>query len=223
MQPIIKMCDIKKSYHSEDISQMVLRGIYLEILPNELVAIMGTSGSGKSTLMNIIGLLDRADSGEYFLNGKNVTTLSDDEAANARNQTIGFVFQSFFLLPRLTILENVALPLYYRGISDDIRFKRAKEILNKVELGALVDRKPGQLSGGQQQRAAIARALVGNPTFILADEPTGALDTKTGKIIMDMFIHLNKNEQVTIIVVTHDSNIAAQCQRTLHIHDGLIG
>ncbi len=223
MQPIIKMCDIKKSYHSEDVSQMVLRGIYLEILPNELVAIMGTSGSGKSTLMNIIGLLDRADSGEYFLNGKNVTTLTDDEAANARNQTIGFVFQSFFLLPRLTILENVALPLYYRGISDDIRFKRAKEILNKVELGALGDRRPGQLSGGQQQRAAIARALVGNPTFILADEPTGALDTKTGKIIMDMFIHLNKNEQVTVIVVTHDPNIAAQCQRTLHIHDGLIG
>lgn len=222
MQPIIKMQDIVKIYRAGEVETVILRGINLEVFPNEMLAIMGASGSGKTTLMNIIGLLDKPSSGEYLLNGKNVSSLQDNEFADLRNKMIGFVFQSFFLLPRLTIKENVALPLYYRQYDATKSNALAEKMLMRVGLEQLVDRKPGQLSGGQQQRAAIARALVGSPTFILADEPTGALDTKIGQMIMDIFLELNNKEKVTIIIITHDPHIAHQCQRTLHIKDGLI-
>jgi putative ABC transport system ATP-binding protein len=223
MQPLIKMQNICKFYHTGTIQQKILQNVHMEVFPHELVAIMGASGSGKSTLMNIIGLLDKPTSGEYFLNGKNVTKFSDDTLADLRNKTIGFIFQSFFLLPRLTILENITLPLYYRGAPEKDANEKGLIMLEKVGLPDFAKRKPHQLSGGQQQRAAIARALIGNPGFIIADEPTGALDTKIGQMIMDMFIDLNKNEKVTMIIVTHDPHIASQCQRTLRIQDGVIG
>ncbi len=222
MHPIIRMKNICKSYHTDSLEQHVLQNIQMEVFPHELVAIMGASGSGKSTLMNIIGLLDKPTSGEYLLNGENITTLSDDALADLRNKTIGFIFQSFFLLPRLTILENIILPLHYRGTADSIAIERGMGMLEKVGLPNYAKRKPHQLSGGQQQRAAIARALIGNPSFILADEPTGALDTKIGQMIMDMFLELNQKEKVTMIIVTHDPHIASQCQRTLRIQDGVI-
>ncbi len=220
MHPLIDMKEIKKSYVSGDIEQTVLKGLDLKIFPGEQVAIMGASGSGKSTLMNIIGMLDSPSSGTYFLDGRDVTTLSADDRAIFRNRTIGFVFQSFFLLPRLTILENVGLPLYYRRIPESQRNALSLQLLEKVGLAQLAKRRPNQLSGGQQQRAAIARALVGNPTFLLADEPTGALDTSTGELIMGLFNELNTKEHVTIIIITHDPHVAEQCQRTVHIQDG---
>lgn len=220
MQPLIDMNGIVKTYLSGDLEQTVLKGIDLKVFNGEQMAIMGASGSGKTTLMNIIGMLDGPTSGTYFLNGNNVTTLSADERATFRNQAIGFVFQSFFLLPRLTILDNVGLPLYYRRCPEQERNERSMVLLNKVGLGQFAQRRPNQLSGGQQQRAAIARALVGNPSFLLADEPTGALDTATGQMIMDLFVELNQKEKSTIIVVTHDPHIAEQCQRTVHIKDG---
>lgn len=220
MQPLIKLSHITKTYRSGEVTQTVLKGVDLEIFPSEQVAIMGASGSGKSTLMNIIGMLDIPTSGEYILNTKPVSSLTADERADVRNQTIGFVFQSFFLLPRLTILENVGLPLYYRRTPEAEANERALIVLKKVELDNFANRKPNQLSGGQQQRVAIARALVGNPTFILADEPTGALDSATGQMIMNTFIELNRKDHVTIVIITHDPHVAEQCQRVLHIQDG---
>lgn len=220
MQPLIDMRSIVKSYVTGEVSQTVLKEVDLIIHPGEQVAIMGASGSGKSTLMNIIGLLDRPTSGNYFINGKDVTTLTEDERVVLRNQAIGFVFQSFFLLPRLNILDNVSLPLYYRGVAEKEMRERALQILERVGLAHLWHHRPNQLSGGQQQRAAIARALVGNPTFLLADEPTGALDSKTGQLIMDLFSELNQKEHATILIITHDGKVAAQCQRTEHIADG---
>lgn len=222
MQPLIELVDITKTYITGEIEQTVLKGINLSMNSGELLAIMGASGSGKTTLMNIMGILDSASSGRYSLNNRNITVLTEDERANLRNQSIGFIFQSFFLLPRLTILENVSLPLYYRG-SDETEMKtRSVNMLKKVGLENHVSHRPNQLSGGQQQRAAIARALVGNPTFLLADEPTGALDSKTGQMIIDLFKELNQKEKVTLIIVTHDSHIAEQCQRIVHIQDGKI-
>jgi putative ABC transport system ATP-binding protein len=222
--PLIKLVNITKTYHTGEVEQPILNGIDLDIMAGEQIAIMGASGSGKSTLMHIIGLLDVPTSGHYFLNNKEIVDLNEDERATVRNQTIGFVFQSFFLLPRLTILENVGLPLYYRHWDPDKMDERALDMLKKMGLEKLAHRKPNQLSGGQQQRVAIARALIGNPTFILADEPTGALDSKTGKMIMDLFIELNLKEQVTVVIVTHDPHIAEQCQRVAHITDGkLVG
>jgi putative ABC transport system ATP-binding protein len=220
MQPLIEMTDIVKTYLSGDLEQIVLKGINLKVFNGEQISIMGASGSGKTTLMNIVGMLDGPTSGSYFLNGTNVTTLSADERSTFRNKAIGFVFQSFFLLPRLTILDNVGLPLYYRRCPEAERHERSMVLLNKVGLGQFAKRRPGQLSGGQQQRAAIARSLVGNPSFLLADEPTGALDTATGQMIMDLFVELNQKEKATIIIVTHDPHIAEQCQRTVHIQDG---
>jgi putative ABC transport system ATP-binding protein len=216
------MDHVSKSYVTDSTEQTVLQNIALEIFPHELVAIMGTSGSGKSTLMNIIGLLDKPTQGEYLLNGRNIASFSEDALSDLRNQSIGFIFQFFFLLPRLSILENVILPLYYRGITDSEAALAGKKMLDKVGLLQYKDRKPHQLSGGQQQRVAIARALIGNPNFILADEPTGALDTKTGQMIMDMFTEIHEKEKMTMIIVTHDPNIAKQCHRTLHIKDGMI-
>jgi putative ABC transport system ATP-binding protein len=216
----IKLCNITKTYQLGDMQQTVLKGLNLEVQTSELLAIMGASGSGKTTLMNIIGMLDNPTTGQYLIKDRDVTTLSEDDRAEVRNHAIGFVFQQFFLLPRLTILQNVGLPLYYRGCKETEIRERSMQVLKKVGLGDHVNYRPNQLSGGQQQRTAVARALVGKPTFILADEPTGALDTATGKIIMDLFIELNQTEKVTTIIVTHDPRIAAQCQRTVRIEDG---
>lgn len=222
MSTIIELQRITKSYHIADQSLSVLKGVDFAIEEGELVAIMGVSGSGKSTLMNIIGLLDRHDGGHYLLKEKRVSHYKDDELAAIRNQTIGFVFQQFFLLPRLTALQNVCLPLLYRGMGSKMRKQQALKELDKVGVKAFSQHRPSELSGGQQQRVAIARALAGDPHIILADEPTGALDSKIGQEVMDLFIHLNRRHKTTIIIITHDPNIAKQCDRCVHIHDGLI-
>ncbi|NBR83794.1 MAG: ABC transporter ATP-binding protein [Flavobacteriia bacterium] len=199
----------------------VLKGIDLEIAQNEYVALMGPSGSGKSTLMNLIGCLDTATGGSYKLNGTDVSQLDDNELADIRNVEIGFVFQTFNLLPRSTALENVALPLVYSGVSKSEREERAKEVLDMVGLSDRMDHRPNQLSGGQRQRVAVARALVNKPSIILADEPTGNLDTKTSLDIMELFreIHAAGN---TIILVTHEEDIAAHAHRVVRLRDGLI-
>jgi len=200
----------------------VLKQVDFELHAGELLAIMGASGSGKTTLMNIIGLLDRPSAGNYLLEGKEVSGLTDDARAHIRNQSIGFVFQSFFLLPRLSALQNVGLPLIYRGIHGDELIKRSSFELSKVGMSEHVEHKPNELSGGQQQRVAIARALVGSPKVILADEPTGALDSATGEEVMGLFKNLNKKDKTTIVIVTHDPLVAEQCQRIVHIKDGRV-
>ncbi len=197
-----------------------LRGINLTIPENEIVAIVGPSGSGKSTTMHIMGLLDSPSGGEYLLDGKSTLNFNRQQQAFYRNQKIGFIFQQFFLLSKLTALDNVALPLLYRNVSHQERHKAALEILDHVGMKEYAKHRPSELSGGQQQRVAIARALVGEPEIILADEPTGALDTKTGQIVMDLLKSFSK--QATIVVITHDLDVATQCQRQLHILDGLI-
>lgn len=222
MSSLIEISNITKVYQLGDHELNVLKGINLTIAAGELIAIVGTSGSGKSTLLNILGLLDRPTTGSYHLNDQEVSTLADKELAKLRNQFIGFVFQSFFLLPRLTAVQNVGLPLLYRHTKNAESKQRALAMLEKVGMSNWAQHKPSQLSGGQQQRVAIARALVGNPRIILADEPTGALDSKTGQDVLNLFKVLNEQEKVTIIIVTHDANIAAQCQRVIHIQDGLI-
>jgi putative ABC transport system ATP-binding protein len=203
-------------------SLTVLKGVSLTIEQGELVAIIGASGSGKSSLLNILGLLDRPSTGTYHLQDKEVSSLPDKELARLRNQMIGFVFQSFFLLPRLTAVQNVGLPLLYRGTPSAEAKQRCLAMLERVGMTNWAQHKPSQLSGGQQQRVAIARALVGTPSVILADEPTGALDSKTSQDVIDLFTTLNKQDRVTIIIVTHDPKIAAQCQRVIRIQDGLI-
>jgi putative ABC transport system ATP-binding protein len=222
LSSLIELNNIKKIYPLGEYELIVLKGIEANIESGELVAIIGASGSGKSSLLNIIGLLDRPTSGHYHLQGKEVSTLPDKELARLRNQMIGFVFQSFFLLPRLTALQNVGLPLLYRGTKSAESKQRSLAMLERVGMTNWAQHKPSQLSGGQQQRVAIARALIGNPKIILADEPTGALDSKTGQDVMELFKILNKDDGVTIIIVTHDPKIAAQCQRVIHIQDGLI-
>lgn len=220
MSFIIELSDIKKIYRLGEHELFVLKGIDLQIKLGEVVAIMGASGSGKTTLMNIIGLLDRPSSGQYYLKEREVSTLDDNDQAQVRNHSIGFVFQSFFLLPRFTALQNVGLPLHYRNMKTSDIDSRAALMLEKVGMLPWADHKPNQLSGGQQQRVAIARALVTDPAIVLADEPTGALDSKIGQEIMDLFINLHKQEQKTLIIVTHDPRIAAQCERTVKIVDG---
>jgi putative ABC transport system ATP-binding protein len=199
----------------------VLKGIDLEINKGEYVALMGPSGSGKSTLMNILGCLDTPTSGTYILNGKHVSEMQDDELAGIRNKEIGFVFQTFNLMPRTTALDNVALPMVYAGHSKSERVERATEVLTQVGLNDRMDHKPNQLSGGQRQRVAVARALVNKPSIILADEPTGNLDSKTSVEIMNLFneIHANGN---TVILVTHEEDIAAYAHRIIRLRDGLI-
>ena len=221
MQAIISVNELKKTYIMGSTVVNALQSITLDIHKNEFVALMGPSGSGKSTLMNLIGCLDTPTAGEYFLNGTNVSSMSDDELAEVRNKEIGFVFQTFNLLPRLSALENVALPLVYAGMSKSNRLEQAKSVLNDVGLGDRVDHKPNELSGGQRQRVAIARALVNNPSLILADEPTGNLDTKTSIEIMDIFekIHANGN---TILLVTHEPDIAEHAHRIIRLRDGLV-
>ena len=219
---IVELKDIKKSYPIGGTVLPVLKNINFSIDSGDLISIMGASGSGKSTLMNIIGLLDRYDSGCYYLQGKEVHLYQDDELASIRNKMIGFVFQSFFLLPKLTALQNVNLPLLYRGVHGKDSKERCYAILEKVGMVDFAKHHPNELSGGQQQRVAIARALVGNPTVILADEPTGALDSKIGQEIMDLFISLNEKEDVTIVLITHDINNAKQCKKIVSIKDGVI-
>lgn len=219
---LIKLQNITKEYHTGARILKALNRVSLSILSGEMVAIVGMSGSGKSTLLNILGLLDQPTEGEYFLVEKNVTHLSDDERAKIRNQEIGFVFQSFYLLPRLDVLRNVMMPMLYRGDSLEDAKEKALQMLSKVEMRDWSHHKPHQLSGGQQQRTAIARALVGNPDVILADEPTGALDSKTGQQLMELLKKLHREEKRTIIIITHDEKIAKQCERIISLHDGKI-
>ena len=219
--PLIKITNIKRDFPLGNEIVYVLKGIDLEINKGEYVALMGPSGSGKSTLMNILGCLDTPTSGTYILNGKHVSEMQDDELAGIRNKEIGFVFQTFNLMPRTTALDNVALPMVYAGHSKSERVERATEVLTQVGLQDRMDHKPNQLSGGQRQRVAVARALVNKPSIILADEPTGNLDSKTSVEIMNLFneIHANGN---TVILVTHEEDIAAHAHRIIRLRDGLI-
>jgi putative ABC transport system ATP-binding protein len=218
---IIVTRGIKREYDMGGEIVRALRGVDLAIGRNEYVAIMGPSGSGKSTLMNIIGCLDTPNAGEYWLNGQLVSKMSDDALARVRNKEIGFVFQTFNLLPRATALHNVELPLVYAGVAAKDRIERAKIALQKVELGERMQHRPNELSGGQRQRVAIARALVNNPSILLADEPTGNLDSKTGNEIMALFERLHKAGN-TIVLVTHEPDVAAFAYRTIHIRDGKV-
>jgi len=218
---VIHLKDICKSYFMGSQELKILKGLNIDILRNEYVALMGPSGSGKSTLMNILGCLDSPTSGKYILNGKDVSTMPDNDLADIRNKEIGFVFQQFNLLPRLTALENVALPLVYAGIPKKTRTEMAQEVLRKVDLMDRSHHKPNELSGGQCQRVAIARALVNNPSIILADEPTGNLDTKTSYEIMSIFAKIH-NDGNTVVLVTHEEDISNYAKRVIRLRDGLL-
>jgi putative ABC transport system ATP-binding protein len=221
MTTMISMQGITKTYHLGELDVPILKRIDLTIDVGEYVAIMGASGSGKSTLMNIIGCLDRPTQGHYLLDGQDLTRLDDDGLADIRNQYIGFVFQQFNLLPRLTALENVMLPMIYANVSRSQRVKAATAALTQIGLGDRLTNRPSQLSGGQQQRVAIARALVNHPALVLADEPTGALDSKTSQDIMSLLTELNQ-QGTTIAVVTHDATVAAQTDRVIQMQDGVV-
>lgn len=222
MEEIIKITNLSKNYHTDAGEVSVLKGVDVTICRGEFVAIMGPSGSGKSTFMNILGCLDKVTSGSYFLGGKDTSNLSKDALAELRNHLIGFVFQGFNLIPRQNLIDNVALPLVYAGMNAHDRKKRAKEILKSVGLEAFGTYMPNQISGGQQQRVAIARALVNRPKLILADEPTGNLDTKTSQEIMQLFCDLNEHEGITIVLVTHEPDIASYAKRLVNFVDGKI-
>jgi len=221
---LMDLKNIYKTYHVGELDVPVLMGVSLSIDKGELVALMGASGSGKSTLMNILGCLDHPTSGQYFLDGQEVSNMSSDERALLRNHKIGFVFQNFNLLPRTSALENVMLPLSYtvENISDREVRRRAMELINRVGLGDRYHHEPSQLSGGQQQRVAIARALINRPALLLADEPTGNLDSHTSAEVLQMFQQLNQEEGITIILVTHDPNVAKHARRIIGISDGVI-
>ncbi len=219
--PVIRFRDVYRTYEMGDQVLHALGGVDMDIQRNEYVAIVGASGSGKSTMMNIIGCLDRATKGDYLLNGTNVGDMSEAELARARNREIGFVFQSFNLLSRASALKNVMQPLVYRGVPGATRKRIAAEALGHVGLGDRMDSRPNQLSGGQRQRVAIARALVGTPAILLADEPTGNLDSKTSREIISLIDQLHKQGQ-TIIMVTHEPDIAGHCERVIHLEDGKV-
>lgn len=218
---VIRTEDITKTFRMGEVEVHALCGVSFVIHRGEILSIMGPSGSGKSTLMNILGCLDRPTSGEYYLDGYLVSNMKDDELAEVRNRKVGFIFQSFNLLSRVNALSNVELPLRYAGIRDGRR-ERAVESLKAVGLADRMYHKPTELSGGQQQRVAIARALINDPAIILADEPTGNLDSKSGKEIMDILLSLNRERATTVIIVTHDPSIAAQTQRVIRLRDGLL-
>jgi ABC-type lipoprotein export system ATPase subunit len=221
---LINLVDIFKTYHLGEVDVPVLKGVSMSVEVGELLALMGASGSGKSTLMNILGCLDHPSSGEYWLDGKDISHISADERADLRNHKIGFVFQSFNLLARTSALENVMMPLSYgrTHISDREARKRSTELLHRVGLGDRMHHDPSQLSGGQQQRVAIARSLVNRPRLLFADEPTGNLDSHTSQEVLEMFQRLNSEEGITIILVTHDPDVARHARRVVRIHDGLI-
>ncbi|MEL7666806.1 MAG: ABC transporter ATP-binding protein [Actinomycetota bacterium] len=219
MDPVLSLTDVTKTYHLSGLDVPVLAGVNLEVTQGEYVALMGPSGSGKSTLMNIIGLLDEPTSGSYMLDGEDASRLDDVRRAALRNRTIGFVFQTFNLLPKMNALQNVELPLHYSGTTDGR--ERARALLERVGMADRLDHLPQQLSGGQRQRVAIARALVNDPALMLADEPTGNLDSRTGREIMDLFDELHGQGR-TVVLVTHDAEIAARAGRIVRLRDGLI-
>ncbi|MGA2516582.1 MAG: ABC transporter ATP-binding protein [Thermodesulfobacteriota bacterium] len=221
---LIELRDIYKTYHLGEVDLPVLKGVSLNVRHGELVALMGASGSGKSTLMNILGCLDHPTSGEYWLDGREISRLTAQEQARLRNRMVGFVFQNYNLLPRTTALENVLMPLTYtkENLTEHQMRQRATELLQKVGLGDRTDHQPSQLSGGEQQRVAIARSLVNRPRVLFADEPTGNLDSRTSEEILQMFQELNSAEGITLILVTHDPNVAQHAQRMIRIKDGLI-
>jgi ABC-type lipoprotein export system ATPase subunit len=221
---LIKLVSVWKTYRMGEIDVHALRDVSLEVARGEFIAIMGASGSGKTTLMNILGCLDRPSSGSYWLDGEEVSRMSADKRAMIRNRKIGFVFQNFNLLPRTSALENVAMPLSYTAshLTEKEARRRAKEVLERVGLGDRLHHEPSQLSGGQQQRVAIARALVNKPPLLLADEPTGNLDSKTGEEVLELFQELNREEGVTVVLVTHDPHVASHAERIIYIHDGQI-
>ena len=222
-KPLIEMKEIIKRYNIGTESEIeILHGIDLKIYEGEFVAIVGESGSGKSTLMNIIGVLDKQTEGEYYLDGIDIKNANEEEMNVIRNKKIGFVFQNFNLIGRTSALKNVELPMLYAGVPAEERTKRAKELLSKVGMASRANHMPNELSGGQKQRVAIARSLVNNPSIILADEPTGALDSETSAMVMDIFNDLNKNQGKTIILITHTKEIAEQCPRIVTIKDGEI-
>jgi putative ABC transport system ATP-binding protein len=218
---VIEANELSKVYLMGEVEVHALCGLSMKVRRGEVVSIMGPSGSGKSTLMNIIGCLDRPTAGDYILDGVNVSNLKDDQLASIRNHKVGFVFQSFNLLPRATALVNVELPMRYSGLRSGRR-ERAREALQAVGLGDRITHRPSELSGGQQQRVAIARALVNDPAIILADEPTGNLDSKSGVEIMHLLLSLNQERGTTLVIVTHDPEVAAQTQRVIHIRDGMV-
>ena len=223
VKPLIEMKEIIKAYNIGLESEIeILHGIDLKIYEGEFVAIVGESGSGKSTLMNIIGVLDKQTEGEYYLDGIDIKNANEEEMNVIRNKKIGFVFQNFNLIGRTSALRNVELPMLYAGVPAEERTKRAKELLSKVGMASRANHMPNELSGGQKQRVAIARSLVNNPSIILADEPTGALDSETSAMVMDIFNDLNKNQGKTIILITHSKEIAEQCPRIVTIKDGKI-
>lgn len=221
---LIELKNIHKTYRMGEVDVPVLRGLSLSITHGEMVALMGSSGSGKSTLMNILGCLDRPTAGEYWLEGENITGFSKDQRADLRNKKIGFVFQSFNLLPRTSAIENVMMPLAYSSetLTKEEEFERAKKILTRVGLGERIHHHTSQLSGGQQQRVAIARALISNPPLLFADEPTGNLDSKTTDEVLEMFQELHEKDGITIILVTHEPDVAMHAKRTIHLKDGQI-
>jgi putative ABC transport system ATP-binding protein len=219
--PVIQAKDLKKVYKMGALEVHALRGVTFNIYPGEIVSIMGPSGSGKSTLMNLLGCLDRPTAGEYLLDNENVSKLDDDQLASIRNRKVGFVFQSFNLLPRASALANVELPLRYAGVTKE-RTQRAQEALDAVGLSDRVKHRPSELSGGQQQRVAIARALVNKPAIIMADEPTGNLDSKSGQEIIDLILKLNRELATTVIIITHDPKVAEKTQRVIRLMDGLL-
>ncbi|HSN95508.1 MAG TPA: ABC transporter ATP-binding protein [Anaerolineaceae bacterium] len=220
-EPVIDVRELKKIYHIGDIEVPALRGVDIQVQRGEVVAVMGPSGSGKSTLMNLIGCLDSPSDGTYILDGLKVSDLRDDQLAEVRNKKIGFVFQKYNLLPRVSALENVELPMHYSDQNSNMH-ERASDALKAVGLEDRMHHKPNELSGGQQQRVAIARAIVNDPAIILADEPTGNLDTKAGKEIMDLLLGLNRDRGTTLIIVTHDPDVSSLAQRVIRLRDGMV-